>query len=250
MDEMEVDILQDLIENSVDTVGNHATCECLYILTFPAVSAAVDDTMHIQALPEPDEEDFAEVFAHVSSAPKKSKSKLPPIQEIGDIEMQPRGCAINTLDLDFSILIEHQSCHQTRHATLGVHTCAGIQSSPQNKSLRSGLIHEFHQVLREQKEQGVGTGIACAAQWIEGATSEQTTTTEVPPTLAGNSANAANSAANTVIKHHSQKFHQAGTPHADVLSTANVSEFHRLCYGDFGIVLWNDSAEGKVWSPG
>ncbi|KAF8575684.1 hypothetical protein K439DRAFT_1623403 [Ramaria rubella] len=41
-------ILQDLIENCTDpTVGNHAECEHLYMLTFTAISATVDDTIHM-----------------------------------------------------------------------------------------------------------------------------------------------------------------------------------------------------------
>ncbi|KAF8589040.1 hypothetical protein K439DRAFT_1613107 [Ramaria rubella] len=238
----EAQILQDLIEKSVDpTVGNHSECEHMYMLTFAAVSASVDNTIRIQSLLESDPEDLAEVFAQVSGALKKVTNTLVPIREIAEVEMRPNDRGINALDLDFSIVIKQRASHQTRHTVSGACTHYE-QLSLQSESLRSGLIRGFNQVLHEQQERGVGTGLKHAACWVEGVPST-TIGEQALPTPAGNAANATKtekSAANAMVKQHALKFHEAGVPHATLLFTAMVTEFNKLSYGDFGIVLWNE----------
>jgi len=82
---------------------------------------------------------------------------------------------IESLNLD--ALIKMRSQHQTRHATLAVHTqgsqnniAASAEGSERQKeeSIRRQILREMHAILKEQQGQGAGTGKERAARWQHG----------------------------------------------------------------------------------
>jgi hypothetical protein len=95
---------------------------------------------------------------------------------------------MNTSDLStlsFEKLVQLRRAHQTRQATTGVRTKATsgrnqvMSAAPTERQL---LIRRFHEVIKQQQEQGVGTGAERGLRWRA----------EVP--AAGNAANAAETA--------------------------------------------------------
>ncbi|KAF8150905.1 hypothetical protein B0H34DRAFT_156021 [Crassisporium funariophilum] len=150
-------------------------------------------------------------------------------------------------DLDFEMLVDMRRQHQTKQATTGVRTRKFKEISSNETTMRGKLIRELHEALKEaQDDVAIGTGANRRDRWtdnrvpapggregvIDGATA--------PDALAGNSANAALTAAAVAKKAAERRKHiftKAGVPNLAEIKEARVTALRPLQVGDYGIVV-------------
>jgi len=116
-------------------------------------------------LPEFDEELTEDVFAEECGYIRDIIGHLPRLV-LADEPTKPFGILeTNTKTLDFESLVRIRVSHQTSQARRGVRT-RHHPTGPDNSevSVRRQLIRRFHEVLKEQQDQGAGTGCERAAR--------------------------------------------------------------------------------------
>jgi hypothetical protein len=161
-----------------------------------------------QFIADVDEEAEEELLARDYEELQAAVRSLPPVQ-FQDEAAQPLGRGVLLLGtLDFKALIDMRCAHQTRSADKGVRTRHSQQERDDKKTnptLLGRIIHQFHEALKEaQDDQAIGTGYERSARWITnrvpapGAPDGKIKGSLAPAPTAGNSANAAVTAAAVV----------------------------------------------------
>ncbi|OCH92999.1 hypothetical protein OBBRIDRAFT_863358 [Obba rivulosa] len=214
--------------------------DALEHLTFAAVSLSIDDAMKIHDLPVIDDATYDDYLsqdsANIHNALITSTITIAPI-EAEDEPEKPLGKGIlRTGDLDLSTLVHIRTQHQTLQAAKGVRTRVAQTSQSADGSIRQHLMRQFHEVLRVQQDQALGTGRERQARWCE---SESTGGAQDKRT--GNALNAAQTAAATAkqaLKQREKVFQAARVPsrYLRVLHEAGIGPFSPLQVGDYGIV--------------
>ena len=122
-------------------------------------------------------------------------NELPPLN-IG----QPDTNLFTTSTIDVSELVHLRFLHQTKQAETGVRKVGSCESTAnpgrQAKkplSERQQIIRKFAEIIKQQDDRGIGTGLERSARWIsKGSRSEKgTRKSEAIEKTSGNSANAA-----------------------------------------------------------
>jgi hypothetical protein len=161
--------------------------------------------MYSASLPSPTDNEVDEAFAEDSAQIEHvlsrswtltQASQLPAVQ---DTSHQNTFSGTDPSDVDLNELVRMHFKHQTKQAFTGVRTSQHLMAleTPVVKQLTEcqQLLKEFLQIIHEQGEKGVGTGLARNARWtawnpapggrdgiIEGETAQP---------ISGNAANAA-----------------------------------------------------------
>ncbi|KAJ7722682.1 hypothetical protein B0H16DRAFT_1334577, partial [Mycena metata] len=208
--------LQDLIDKAEVSTASRSRKQDqeLLNLTSAALALAADDMIKI----------------HTSSGNEDEASK-------------PLGRGAFTSDaIDFDYLVELRRRHQTIQAAHGVRTRIVDQSSEKVKevSLRQQLIKKMHLVLKEEQDHATGIGLERSARWhapAPGGRGAKESETTLP---AGNSANAALTAAavaKTAAARRKTVFTKAGVPKLAEVINARVTVLRPIRIGDYGVVL-------------
>jgi hypothetical protein len=135
-------------------------------------------------LPEPDEDDIATIISderrHITSSLNACLAPLNAPDEPTDV-IDMNKSDLSTLS--FEKLVSLRSRHQTRQAASGVRkktTSGRDQTHAKLPTERQLLLRRFQEIIKEQQEQGAGTGAERGLRWRMG---------NAP--AAGNAANAA-----------------------------------------------------------
>jgi len=149
---------------------------------------------------------ISEEYEHVQEV-NRIQDALP-VLRLRDDATRPLGYgSINHGQLSFDTLVDMRRRHQTKQASQGVRTKLS-KPTTENPSMRANIIREFHNALKEaQDEAAVGTGVERAARWrapAPGGREGLIDNVRAPDLYAGNSANAAVTAAVTArkVSHH------------------------------------------------
>ena len=139
------------------------------------------------------DEAFSDDAAHITaSLPKASfAGQLPPIND--PIPNDPFNAYDPSL-IDLTEFVRLWFSHQTKQVTTGIRTTTQAPSEG-SKILteRQQVLQRFSEILRQQEEKGVGTGLERAARWmhVNVSTTASDVTVAGGGTGNGNSANAA-----------------------------------------------------------
>jgi hypothetical protein len=159
-----------------------------------------------RSLPEPTteehqqitEEDYSQIAEFLQTA-RYSAATLPNLRTLAE-PARPSHVSSTFFDhLDFSELVTIRRAHETKYAAAGVRTQmhqhdaaqaaeASNTTETSRASLRHKIIRQMNAVLREQQEQGVGTGLERQARWKSSAPGGRSG--EEASALSGNAANA------------------------------------------------------------
>ncbi|KAK7045865.1 Methionine--tRNA ligase, mitochondrial [Paramarasmius palmivorus] len=178
---------QQVIDDTEDTTTSLSSEKRRMDLTFGLIGLSIEQQMSIQALPEQDEDGYLDAtaddaahIAHVLAvslpAPNHPDSNIHPLQTASSTDC---------LQIDLDQLVQIRRDHQTRQAETGVRTAKTKQVLSPLATQRIAILKEMSEIMKEDEERGVGTGLERAARW-------QTTT--------GNAANAATVAKATASK--------------------------------------------------
>ena len=131
---------------------------------------------------------------HASHTGERLANALPPLNiERPETNLFTSG----TLTLDVSELVHLRFLHQTKQAETGVRKVGSGESIANRKaekplSERQQIIRKFAEILKQQDDRGVGTGLERSARWISKGSAESTSKqNEAIEKTSGNSANAA-----------------------------------------------------------
>lgn len=205
-----------------------------------------------RALPELDEEMEGELIAAEYQVLQEVIQLVPPTLptlRIGDERSKPLGLGgLDTTQLDFEALVKMRRQHQTRQAALGVRTRQGTGNVEGEKviSIRRRIIGRMHEILKEQKDQAVGTGVERSARWRAAAPGGRAGVVDgeaAPGLAAGNSVNAAAMAA-TIAK---QVNHQLLTDgRTSLISVVQVATRRRNIFTKAGVPMLRDAVEACI----
>ncbi|CDO76141.1 hypothetical protein BN946_scf185027.g4 [Trametes cinnabarina] len=205
---LESDILQKLIDAEQNAPLRTAVTEDrMRSLTCAAIALTLNDMSYVHALDEPSEDEKARIIQEDSAAVHQAMRAVLnplPIRSIpGADPIHPfdRPVASLTLDHDLSGLLRARRAHETERAWTGVRTkergvvnkSASTTSEtgderPLQESTRCVLIREMQQVISEEQERGVGTGLEHDVCWW---THVAAASKSIAASSTGNSANAA-----------------------------------------------------------
>lgn len=146
------------------------------------------------SLPEIDEDAMDEAFsddaAHIAAyiLPEAGfTAQLPPIND--PIPNDPFNAYDPSL-IDLTEFVRLRFSHQTKQATTGIRTATQAPSEGSKiVTERQRVLQRFSEILKQQEERGVGTGLERAARWTHAATTVSDVTDVTVSN--GNSANAA-----------------------------------------------------------
>ncbi|KAF9472308.1 hypothetical protein BDN70DRAFT_818838 [Pholiota conissans] len=169
---------QDVLDSLEDLDGSISEQENRRLMDFryATVALTVDDQMSICRLPEFDDDARTEALSddasHIStilaSIGNSIAMRLPPV----NVNDHTNAFELN-LDtaVDLSELVRLRFRHQTKQAATGIRTM-GVPSdstipSASVKPLteRQRILREFSQILKQQEDQGVGTGLERKFRW-------------------------------------------------------------------------------------
>ncbi|KAF8161506.1 hypothetical protein B0H34DRAFT_767051 [Crassisporium funariophilum] len=252
-EESEAQQLQHLLDEeefSSITRTRHVDERCLN-LTSAALALAADEAALVQEFSAINDDELEEVisdeYLRIQEVSRLRNVPIPAVQ-LADEHTRPLGHGTMQYDdLDFEMLVDMRRQHQTKQATTGVRTRKFKEISSNETTMRGKLIRELHEALKEaQDDVAIGTGANRRDRWtdnrvpapggregvIDGATA--------PDALAGNSANAALTAAAVAKKAAERRKHiftKAGVPNLAEIKEARVTALRPLQVGDYGIVV-------------
>ena len=102
-----------------------------------------------------------------------------------------------SLTIDVSELVRLRFLHQTKQAETGVRKVGSGESTANRQaekplSERQQIIRKFAEIMKQQDDRGVGTGLERSARWISKGSAKSTSKqSELVEKASGNSANAA-----------------------------------------------------------
>jgi hypothetical protein len=170
-----------------------------------------------QSLPELDSEatteafsdDAANIDAVLSSIGFSLAAQLPPV----NVDHHSNPFSMDSSEIDLTALVRLRYLHQTKQAETGIRTKGDACNEVGNATLtemgrkalteRQQVLREFAQIIKQQEDKGVGTGLERKFRWLS---KEQNSVVEVDSEsnmqadLSGNSANAAAAAKATASK--------------------------------------------------
>ena len=109
---------------------------------------------------------------------------------------QPETKLFTTSTIDISELVHLRFLHQTKQAETGVRKVGSGESTANRQaekplSERQQIIRKFAEIIKQQDDRGVGTGLERSARWISKGSEKGTKQSKAVEKTSGNSANAA-----------------------------------------------------------
>ncbi|KAJ7834395.1 hypothetical protein B0H13DRAFT_2426922 [Mycena leptocephala] len=244
--------LQDLIDRAEDpTVSrSRARGDQFVNLTCAALALSADEMMKIQSLPEPEVEVLDELVAEECGSIKATLDITLPVLNISEpTKPLVRGTA-TAANLNFDSLVQLRREHQPIQAARGVRTRGAAVDSEKVKeqSVRQQLIRKFNELLKEEQDKPIGSGLERNARWRATAPGGRGGNTAGAPSVTGNSANAVLNASalakkvfylcyiNDAAKKRETVFTKAKVPNLSEIVGARVSRFRPIRIEDYGII--------------
>lgn len=146
-----------------------------------------DDAAHIRSV-------LSDIATPHASTGEQLANALPPL----NIDQPETNIFMSTTStIDVSQLVHLRFLHQTKQAETGVRKVGSGESTANRKtekplSERQQIIRKFAEILKQQDDRGVGTGLERSARWIlKGSAKSISKQGEAVEKTSGNSANAA-----------------------------------------------------------
>ncbi|KAL6306598.1 hypothetical protein BKA93DRAFT_885233 [Sparassis latifolia] len=165
-------------------------------LTHAAISLSVEESMKIASLVEWEEHEEEEILADVANVIEHclTESRGPALDSSSpSADYALQSSFEDAVDVDIRELITLRRSHQTKQAASGVRTRG--QTDDAGQSPRRLLLRQFQDIIKQEQERGVGSGLERAARWknpgISGSSEDTSTSTAADREKSGNAANAA-----------------------------------------------------------
>ncbi|PSR70772.1 hypothetical protein PHLCEN_2v13350, partial [Hermanssonia centrifuga] len=192
-------------------------------LSFAAISLSIEDSVAIHNLPEWSEDEVSQVMKEAADAIAEALAGgNSSASQSSDIDLEAQvNSTCNGNDINLDELISIRRAHQTKQASKGVRvrTVKDDVTANSSQSARQQLIRKLEEIIKQEQERGVGSGLERAARYTEG-TKNKT----------GNSANAADVAKTRASKLLTRRriVFKKYIPHLEIIRDAGISMLRPL----------------------